>query len=87
MTTPVFEPDSTDPNDDRTVVVDLVAVEPEPVLVLLPEAALPRSQHPAAAYLQSLAPGSRRTMTLALNTLAALLTIPRQHDANGQNVT
>ncbi len=41
---------------------------------------LPSDQHPAAVYLASLGPGSRRTMRGALNTVANILTSGR-HDA------
>ena len=41
---------------------------------LVSRSELPAERNPAAVYLASLAPGSRRTMLQSLNTVAALLT-------------
>ena len=42
---------------------------------------IPLSAHPAAVYLSSLSPGSRRTMGKALNVMARLLTDDPSIDA------
>ena len=47
----------------QTKVRTLVLTEPLPLTI-----------HPAAVYLRSLSPGSKPTMTNALNTIASLLT-------------
>lgn len=63
--------------------------EPSPHLLaivrssdLIPVRNFPVDQNPAAVYLASLAPGSRRTMRQALNSVAALLTGGRAKASN-----
>ena len=57
-------------------IVPLAWVPPDDwgTLQVLVETDLPPHEHPAMVYLASLAPGSRRAMRGALNTVAALLT-------------
>src|SRR6266545_7664733 len=45
---------------------------------------LPLDQNPAAVYLAQLAPGSRRTMRAALNTIARIVT--KDEDANALTI-
>jgi integrase/recombinase XerD len=46
----------------------------------------PLSLNPAVAYLESLAPGSQRTMRAALNTIAGLLDVAERRGDLGQDV-
>jgi site-specific recombinase XerD len=49
--------------------------EPQDVLALVEEGALPLDRHPVAVYLAGLAPGSRRTMRAALRVIAAVVQV------------
>lgn len=48
---------------------------------------LPLDQNPAAVYLASLSPGSRRTMREALNLIATMLGLQLEYDSEGHDIT
>src|SRR5262245_9982081 len=57
--------------DAMTTTALAISTTPPPALDVVP--VLPADQHPAAAYLASLAPSSRRTQGEALDAIARLL--------------